>query len=298
MKKLLFPAALALLALAPLLVSALGAEDKTEGMIFIPGGAFRMGVPVGEKPTNDSPEHLATVESYWIDRYEVTNGEYARFIAADGYAKKEYWSEAGFAWVTAGERKLPDGWEKRKEALGEEFLKHPVTTVSWYEADAYARFCGKRLPTEVEWERAARGVDARSYPWGNEYKTGIVAPEPGALGPTRPVGSNPSDVSAAGIFDLGASVSEWTSSWFEPYPGTKYKSRYWGENARARLKLARGGSWRSISRGEKTAAIQCRTTFREIQYSWLRGHPFIGFRLAMDGGPARPPVEEDAPEEE
>jgi iron(II)-dependent oxidoreductase len=285
----------------PFLVGSAAAEDKTDGMVFVPGGGFRMGAKPGDKPTNDSPEHMASVKSFWIDRYEVTNGEYQKFIAAGGYGKKEHWSEPGFAWVTSIERTAPDGWEKRKEDLGEEFAKHPVTGVAWFEADAFACYEGKRLPTETEWERAARSVDGRKYPWGNDFKVGFRTPKPGDLTATNPIGSNPADISAEGIFDMGASVSEWTSSWFVGYPGTKYKSRYWGEDAKDRKKVARGGSWRSESRSEKTASVQCRTTHREIQYSWRRGHPFIGFRLAMDGGPARAPEEgeesADEPEE-
>ncbi len=286
MKRILtFAVACGLLA-APLFFGLVAAEEPTDGMIFISGGAFRMGTEAGDRPTNDSPEHPVNVKSFWIDRYEVTNGEFERFIAAKGYEKKEYWTEDGFAWVTSMERKSPDKWAKRKELLGDEFGKHPVTGVSWFEADAFARFCGKRLPTEKEWERAARSVDARKYPWGNDFKVGFKIPAPGDRSATDPIGSNPADISADGVFDMGASVSEWTSSWFEGYPGTKYESRYWGPDARIRLKVARGGSWRSVSRGEKTASVQCRTTYREAQYSWRRGYPFIGFRLAMDAKPA------------
>ncbi len=286
MKRVLILVAAVCLLAVPFLLGPAVAVEKTDGMVFVPGGGFRMGARPGDKPTNNSPEHVASVKSFWIDRYEVTNAEYGKFIVAKGYTKKEHWTEEGFAWVTSTERTLPDGWERRKELLGAKFGSHPVTGVSWFEADAFARFSGKRLPTEVEWERAARGVDGRKYPWGNDFKVGFRPPAAGDRTPTDPIGGNPSDVSPAGVFDMGASVSEWTSSWFAGYPGTKYQSRYWGEEARSRLKVARGGSWRSVSRGEKTAAVQCRTTYREIQWSWRRGHPFIGFRLAMDSKPA------------
>jgi iron(II)-dependent oxidoreductase len=129
------------------------------------------------------------------------------------------------------------------------------------------------------------------YPWGNDFAVGYKVPAQSDQSATDHIGSNPADISADGVFDMGASVSEWTSSWFEPYPGTKYESRYWGEEARTRLKVARGGSWWSVGRGEKTAAVQCRTTYREVQYSWRRGHPFMGFRLAMDAKLAPPRTE-------
>lgn len=286
MKCLLIVAAVLGLLAVPFFAGPATAEEPTDGMIFVSGGAFRMGVKAGDRPTNDSPEHLADVKSFWIDRYEVTNREFEGFIAAKGYEEKKYWTDEGFVWVTNLKRKSPEDWEKRKKDLGEEFGRHPVTGVSWFEADAFARYSGKRLPTEKEWERAARGVDGRSYPWGNDFLIGFKPPAAGDRTTTDPIGSNPADISADGVFDMGASVSEWTSSWFDPYPGTKYESRYWGPDARTRLKVARGGSWRSVGRGEKTAAVQCRTTTREIQYSWRRGHPFIGFRLAMDAKPA------------
>ena len=296
MKRHLILAAAGLLLAIPLFFGPVAAEEKTDGMVYIAGGAFIKGADAGDRPTNDSPKHPENVKSFWIDRYEVTNAEFEEFIAAGGYGKKQFWTEEGFAWVKSTKRTLPDDWEKRKELLGDDFGKHPVTGVSWFDADAFARFCGKRLPTETEWERASRGTDGRTYPWGNDLAVGYKVPPSGDRSATDPIGSNPADVSADGVFDMGASVSEWTSSWFEPYPGTKYQSRYWGEDARARLKVARGGSWRSVARGEKTAAVQCQTTYREIQYSWRRGHPFIGFRLAMDAKPV--PADTDEATEE
>ena len=270
------------------------ARPGTDGMIFIPGGRFLMGTDVaeGERPSNESPQHPAEVRSYFISRYEVSNREFERFIAAKGYETEKYWSEDGWKWLEdlkrpradgeAVPRTRPAGWEARKVALGDEFPGHPVTGVSWFEADAYARFVGKRLPTEIEWERAARGTDGRTYPWGNEIESGLREIDPDEKGPTRPVGSNPADVSAEGVFDMGANVAEWTSSWYDGYPGTKFVSRYFGEDARRRLKIARGGSWRSVGQGVATAAHECRTSYREYQYSYRLGHAQIGFRLAMD----------------
>ena len=295
MSKRLICWALAALALFAVPSAAVSKEEParpgTEGMIYIPGGKFLMGsnVAEGEKPTNESPQHPVEVGPYFIDRYEVTNRAFERFIAAKGYEKPELWSEEGRKWLgdlkEAGpdyERKMPKGWEERKAALGDEFPAHPVTGVSWFEAEAFANFVGKRLPTGAEWERAARGTDGRKYPWGEVAEAGIPEIDPDAKGPTRPVGSNPGDVSPEGVFDMGGSVVELTSSWYDGYPGTKFVSRYFGEGARKRIKIARGGSWRSVSQGVATAAHECRTSYREYQYSYRRGHAHVGFRLAMD----------------
>ena len=255
---------------------------STAGMVLIPAGEFLMGSDEGEEPTNESPAHRVKLGAFWIDRYEVTNGRYAKFVDAGGYGKKEYWSEAGWAWREKTDRKLPEFWGSRKSLLGDDFDSHPVVGVTWFEAEAFARFEGKRLPTEAEWERAARGTDGRIYPWGGNLAKAVTEELRSQRG-TAPVGSNPADISPDGLFDMGASVSEWTGSWFEGYPGTKFESRYWGENARKRLRVARGGSWYEIARGEKAAAEKCRTTFRVYRYNPDSSRDFIGLRLALDG---------------
>jgi formylglycine-generating enzyme required for sulfatase activity len=256
-------------------------SDAPVGMVLIPAGEFLMGSDEGEEPTSESPAHTVKLESFWIDRYEVTNRRYGKFIEAGGYEKEKYWSEEGWSWLAKAGRKLPAGWEIRKLELGDDFPAHPVVGVSWFEAEAFARFEGKRLPTEAEWERAARGTDGRAYPWGNDLARGMPEPDDDPVG-TRPVGSNPGDVSPVGLFDMGGGVSEWTGSWFEAYPETKFESRYWGPDARKRLRVARGGSWFEIARGDAAAAKKCRTTYRLIRYDPTSNRNFLGFRLAKD----------------
>ncbi len=276
--------------LAPAAAQEGAAPKPPPGMVYIPGGTFVMGreVPEGEKPKNDTPAHPVTLRAFFLDRYEVTNARFARFIDAGGYGKPEWWSEEGRKWLAAGTRRLPLEWESRKAAAGEKFGNLPVVGVSWFEAEAFAAFEGRRLPTEAEWERAARGPEARVYPWGEKFESGFVE---GALllnqGPVA-VGGNPADVVPEGVFDLGGNVAEWTSSWFAGYPGTKFASRYWGEDAERRYKVARGGSWRALASGRRLAERDFRTTRRLWEYPHENGYPFIGLRLAQDAEPPAP----------
>ncbi|MEN8149754.1 MAG: formylglycine-generating enzyme family protein [Planctomycetota bacterium] len=288
MRRFLIP----VLALILAACAAAGADEKskpsTDGMILVPAGEFSMGtdVPEGEKPTNESPKHKVTLDAFYISKYEVTNAEYAKFIDAKGYEKKEHWSEAGWKWLAKAGRKAPEEWEKLKKGLGDEFGEHPVVGISWYEADAYSRWAGKRLPTEAEWERAARGTDGRKFPWGEEFEQGLRKKPPEEKGRTTKKGLNRGDVSAVGAHDMGANVCEWTATEYGPYPGTKMKSRYWpqegGKAAKRRLKVARGGSWRVIDEGPRPQPHKCRCAYRQVQYFPDDGYPFIGFRLAMD----------------
>jgi formylglycine-generating enzyme required for sulfatase activity len=272
---------------------ALEAQDDVkapEGMIYVPGGKFLMGSDVeeGQKPTEESPRHEVVVKPFFISLYEVTNREYARFIEAKGYEKKEYWSEEGRAWLAKANRKLPVDWEKLTKSLGETFPSHPAVGASWFEADAFARYSGKRLLTEAEWERAARGTDGRKFPWGNRFETGVRKKPSGEAGPTYPVGANPADVSPAGAYDMGGNVAEWTSSWLEPYPGTKYPGRNWGKR-----KVPRGGCWRFMNLS-KPVEHKSRVTYRGLfQYPHTHGYTFIGIRLAKDVPTKKP---EEKPE--
>ncbi len=277
-----------LLAAVVLLAPALGAKEEKApppappGMILIPGGKFMMGVDPaeGEKPTNESPRHEVVLAPFYVDRFEVTNRRYAKFLKAKGYEKEEYWSKEGRAWLARSKRKRPRHWEELSKELGAQFPDHPVVGVSWYEAEAFARFEGKRLLTEAEWERAARYTDERLYPWGNDLEDGLREKPEGEKGKTYPVGANPADVTPEGVRDLGGNVSEWTASWFAPYPGTKARSRYWGQDAKRRLKVARGASWRFLYEGPRPAARKCRATYRLFMYPHDRGYSFIGIRLA------------------
>jgi formylglycine-generating enzyme required for sulfatase activity len=236
------------------------------GMVLIPDGPFWMGSDardgvVGvEVGVDELPRHRVTLPAYYIDRYEVTNAQYARFIEATGSTY------------------LPAPWRER-DALRQE-PNHPVSDTDWYDADTYCRWAGKRLPTEAEWEKAARGPDGAAYPWGGVFSRDHANTLEAGLGWSRPVGSYPAGASVYGVEDLIGNVWEWTSSWYEPYPGSTLTRSAFGRTNR----VLRGGSWgvpvhpftRATSRhAPELFAINDRDT------DWHTGYD-VGFRCAKD----------------
>jgi formylglycine-generating enzyme required for sulfatase activity len=207
-------------------ISSGGAADEAE-LVLIPAGKFTM----GHKSSYDTlPEDQnRTLPAFYIDKYEVTNKRYKRFIDATGY--KVPWSQdpavAAYIW----------DWQKRvyPEGKGDD----PVVLVSWEDARAFCAWAGKRIPTEAEWEKAARGVKGKSYPWGNDWANGKANTLESGVKQTAPVGSFKEDVSEYGVHDLAGNVSEWVEEWFAPYPGnpmTNYEERN-------KYRVLRGGSW-------------------------------------------------------
>ena len=267
---------------SPLPHPARGAPD---GMVRLDGGRYEIGAPgAGFAYDNERGRHVVELQPFEIDRAPVTNGEYAEFVAARGYGRREWWSEDGWRWriENAVERPLywmSDGRMRSFERIEELDPLEPVMNVSWYEADAFARSRGKRLPTEFEWEAAATSdVDGhpRRYPWGDDGPT----PERANLdqrrfGPAE-VGAYPRGASAAGLQDLIGDAWEWTASDFDAYPGfspypyEQYSSIFFGGG----YKVLRGGSW-------ATRPFVARTTFRNWDYP-VRRQIFTGFRCARD----------------
>ncbi|MFN3652552.1 MAG: SUMF1/EgtB/PvdO family nonheme iron enzyme [Armatimonadota bacterium] len=205
------PLPFALLAAAVLLTAAARAADPTEGMVLVPAGPFRIGSESGSP--DEKPVRTVTLPAFYIDRTEVTVEEYARFIRATRHPAPPDW---------------PGGKPDPKR------LQHPVVNVSWYDANAYARWAGKRLPTEAEWEKAARGADGRLFPWGSEWSDALANVE-GDRGeqPLRPVGSYPGGASPCGALDMVGNAWEWTADWYQPYPGNPVPSIHYGEKYRA-----------------------------------------------------------------
>lgn len=235
-------------------------------MVKIPGGEFLMGSNAIDTQDNERPEHSVYLDTYWIDTYPVTCGEYGEFIAAGGYQKREFWSEVGWEWLQLRPNPV-------NQPLYSSDPNHPVCGVSWYEAEAYTRFVGKELPTEAEWEKAASWDEAKGekllYPWGN---TGSYCNCNGLVGKTTPVNAYPQGKSPAGCYDMLGNVWEWTNSWFDgyegfesyPYPG--YSQAYFDRQHR----VLRGGSWATRSWG-----LRC--SFRNWYHPWVR-QIFAGFR--------------------
>ena len=257
--------------------------------VYVAAGPFTMGT--SDDPwayDNERPAHVVDLPAYWIDTTPVSVGAYLAFVEAGGYDDPRWWSEAGWRWRCESGKRTPAFWQRAdRQWLRTRFgqtellpLAEPVQHVCWYEADAYARWAGKRLPTEAEWEKAASWDPAsgtsRRYPWGDDPPTAQRATLGGARLRPAPVGSRPGGVSAYGVHQMVGDVWEWTSSDFLAYPGFRpfpyreYSEVFFGSD----YKVLRGGSW-------ATDAVACRTTFRNWDYP-IRRQIFAGLRLARD----------------
>ncbi|MFC9517711.1 ergothioneine biosynthesis protein EgtB [Nocardiaceae bacterium NPDC056970] len=256
----------------------------------IPAGEFTMGT--SDDPwalDNERPAHRVHVPEFAIDTVPVSNAEYAEFIDDGGYRRRELWSERG--WLHSRESGLEapqfwtgDGsgrwWRHRFGVLEPVPADEPVMHVCWFEADAYARWAGKRLPTEAEWEKAARWHPAsgrsRRFPWGDEEPDRTRANLGQRHLAPAPVGSYPDGQSPLGVRQLIGDVWEWTSSRFTGYPGfeafpyREYSEVFFGGDYR----VLRGGSF-------GTDPVACRGTFRNWDHP-IRRQIFAGFRCARD----------------
>jgi formylglycine-generating enzyme required for sulfatase activity len=183
-------------------------------MVLIPAGPFLMGLPDGDilAEEHEKPQRQIDLAAYWIDVYPVTNDRYARFLEAGGYERREWWSAAGWEWKGRHRVRQPSRWGE----AGWDGADQPAAGVSWYEADAYARWAGRRLPTGAEWEKAARGTDGRRYPWGDAWPGPSVANFGMIIGRTTPVGLFPAGASPFGCLDMAGNVNNWTSDWYWP----------------------------------------------------------------------------------
>jgi formylglycine-generating enzyme required for sulfatase activity len=192
---------------------ALAAEGDprvaTIDRVVIPRGAFAMG----------DPGRQVDLVAYAIDRSPVTVAAYAAFVAAGGYDDARFWSAEGWGWRQQGAIERPRFWGE-DEWRAYLVLNHPVVGVSFYEAEAYAAFRGARLPTEAEWEKAARGTDGRKYPWGNEWRDDACGMR--GVGPrtTVPIGVFPKGQSPYGVRDLVGSVWQWCTDPFLGWGGS------------------------------------------------------------------------------
>lgn len=233
--------------------------DEPGEMVLIPSGAFIMGT--NDRLSDEGPQHTVRLHAFHIDKYEVTNLQYKKFIDDTG-------------------RKSPKHFRNRTYPQGK--IDHPVTFVTWYDAKEYCEWAGKRLPTDQEWEKAARGTDGRTYPWGNDFAIDRAnTPQRWAQikqdGDTTPVGAFEKGVSPYGIYDMSGNVWEWTSSWYEAYPGNKTTSENYGEH----YKTLKGGSWFDCSfyKCGISAPVYNRSFF-----ALKVNNDTFGFRCAKDAG--------------
>ncbi len=290
-----------------------GKHNSPENMVFIPEGPFLMG------STNEDIDKLLELDSnvetirldaeipqrevylgaYFIDKYPVTNVEYKKFIESGGYEQRGFWSDVGWDYVL--QSKPLDGEGLNSALDGEDDC--PVVNVSWYEAEAFAKWVGKRLLTEAEWEKAARGTDGRIYPWGNEFdKTKLNCAESKIEKPTS-VAKYLQGQSAYGCLDMAGNVWEWTADWYDSQyyrfapardpqgPAKAEENPFFGrpENVGTSIyelkpstlgstlsncKVLRGGSWN----GSGVIHIRCANRdYDEPTYK----NDTIGFRCAM-----------------
>jgi len=211
--------------------------------LAVPAGEFWRGseAPVGHY--TEWPRRRIALAAFSIDPYAVTVSQYARFVADGSYERRELWSEAGWAYVQAG-HPVPRFWDE-PEWAAYVTPNRPVVGVSFFEAAAYARWAGRRLPTEAEWERAARGDDGREYPWGEGFDPARCHHRGGHRG-TLPVGCFPAGRSPAGAFDMAGNVWEWCEDWFDPRYYAESPARDPRGPAGGALRVARGGAWNGM----------------------------------------------------
>jgi gamma-glutamyl hercynylcysteine S-oxide synthase len=243
-------------------------ESKT---IAIPSGEFTIGSNEIQAQDNERPAHSVYLDAYNIDIYPVTCGQYQQFMNAEGYHNPQYWSREGWHWLQQQNSiSQPLYWLNSPQDSN-----HPVYGVSYYEAEAYANFVGKRLPTEAEWEKAAQlsSLEFDEQTISEEIDYGI-GNHHNLVGCVTPVNAYPETRTIWGCYDMLGNVWEWTNSWFSPYEGFSsypyqgYSEVYFDNQH----KVLKGGSY-------VTRPYALRNSFRNWYYPWVR-EIFAGFRCA------------------
>lgn len=252
----------------------LSAKDWAElnTLVAIPAGPATIGTDNERSDPQNKPQHVVNLPAYSIDKFLTTNAQYAQFVVATKHREPLDWKKG----------RIPD-----MKVL------HPVTMVSWYDAKAYCSWAGKRLPTEQEWEKAARGTDARRWPWGDKLETTRLNTYYN-VGATNPVKQYTSGTSPYGLYDMAGNVSQWTASDFSAYQGSTASSEVFkpkvavsGSTVNSQMKVAdfvevnamykvrRGGSWKS----DPFSTSSYHRDFSLPHYA----SDFFGFRCAKDG---------------
>ncbi len=264
--------------LAVLIIGIAAVHARAEppsDMVAVPAGKFIMGTDLEDRDgealmlglpdpwyEDERPAHEVILPLFFIDRYEVTHADYEKFVEAT-------------------EHPAPPDW------IGGEYpperARHPVAHVSWHDARDYCAWKGRRLPTEAEWEKAARGPDGRIYPWGNDFDPdrAHLARKAEMFGATAPVGRFKDGRSPYGAHDMIGNVWEWTESWYEAYPGNRTANEKFGEQ----LKVMRGLSFVAVGHYPeklyaKVSSIVARASFRSYDVPEARLLD-VGFRCAM-----------------
>lgn len=223
-------------------------------MVWIPPGKFIMGTDEIDVENegmqlgfpqpwfeDERPLLKMDLKGYRVDRTEVTQAHYLKFIRATGHRQPAHWRNGAYK-------------------VGTE--NHPVTFVDWYDANDYCRWLGLRLPTEAEWEKAARGTKGLLYPWGNQFQIdrAYLSPASDILDKTSPVGQYPEGASPFGVLDMIGNVWEWTDSWYLPYPGSKLRKPEFGMKHR----VVRGLSFHSLGHPRQCLSTRIRSLCTRI----------------------------------
>jgi formylglycine-generating enzyme required for sulfatase activity len=221
-------------------------------MVLIPEGPFLMGSNEGEP--YERPFREVHLDAFYVDCYSITNAQYAQFVKDTGYQIQGRW---------------PEGYQR---IWGDQ---HPAVYLTWFDAKAYAQWAGKRLASEAEWEKAARGVDGRRYPWGNRWDPQKCwCWEAGARGPA-PVGSCAGDVSPFGVHDMAGNVTDWLEDWVLASSYEAWPSRNPRGPTMSTDRACRGGNWFSNDRGEFTCF--CRGAQNPVS-----NQQTLGFRCILE----------------
>jgi len=234
-----------------------------KNMAFIPAGEFIMGSD--SEFSNERPKRKIFLDAYYIDMYEVTNAEYKEFVDATGHRmpyEKAFWAE-------------PFNWRNGTYPPGKG--DHPVVLVDWHDAVAYARWAGKRLPTEAEWEKAARGTDSRIWPWGDKWDTNRSNTKESSVNTTQPVYLLSKGKSPYGCFNMAGNVMEWTADWYSDTYYAHAPSKNPPGPVTGAFKVARGGGW------DSNINLYVRTGYRHY-FSPDKESVSIGFRCVKDAG--------------
>lgn len=241
--------------------------------VHVPASEFIMGSREDGKYANETPQQVVFVDEFWIGLTEITNAQYQRFVESGGYRERELWTAEGWEWRLHHQ---VDGHRCREvDELNQP--TQPVVCVSWFEAVAFARWLARetgldvRLPSETEWEKAARGADGREFPWGAKPPQDDLANFGFREGEPLPVGSYPAGASPYGALDMAGNVTEWTNTRYQPQP--RRPDNELEEITGSYERVVRGGS-------SNDESDSLRTAFRNRQFA-THANGRLGFRLAV-----------------
>ncbi|MED5580315.1 MAG: formylglycine-generating enzyme family protein [Nitrospinota bacterium] len=250
-----------LLLISSLSYSLVSAEPKVKKslsdgsfLVFIPSGSFVIGSNNGDG--DERPKRQIYVNSFWIDQHELSVGKFARFVIQTRHQTTA--ERKGWSWVWDSSLKKGKGWWrkekgvnwKKPQGISSDWKKmpdQPVSHVTWFDADSYCKWAGRELPTEAQWERAARGDEERMFPWGNERnaKNANLKGTKDGFDGVSPVGSFPQGASVFGVLDMSGNVWEWVSDWYASTHYQKMKLKNPSGPLKGKKKVIRGASWGS-----------------------------------------------------